>query len=126
MAKVIAIANQKGGVGKTWLLRRCAELAKQSRQDLAVVMVDFFYIGDRDSVFLAEKIITGLQELYPTWTPTAFKEATQRIRSQTSASVSTENVGTQVWAALAEDLRHLDREHLTQEKKMLLVLFDTF
>src|SRR5215468_10228235 len=73
-------ADKKGGVGKTWLLRRYAEIAKQKFHDTAVVMADFFNIGDRDRFFLAEKILSALSDLYPDWQPDAFLEATNPIR----------------------------------------------
>src|SRR5436305_3152563 len=122
--------SQKGGIGKTWLLRRYAKLAKKLWPEIAVVTVDFFNTGDRDGVFLAEKLIDGFQELYPTWTPAAFREAIQQMRSQGSASTATESAEVQarevVWGALAEDLRHLEEKQLLQEQKMLLIVFDTF
>src|SRR5204862_3811618 len=67
--------DKKGGVGKTWLLRKYAEVTKQKYQDMAVVMADFFNIGDRDRLFFAEKILSALSDLYPDWRPDAFFEA---------------------------------------------------
>lgn len=126
-------ADKKGGVGKTWLLRRYADIVRNSNQDAAIVMADFFNVGDRDRVFLAEKIVTGIQELYPAWTPTTFLDVIQQHRAQESQEALTSR-GTEsseirirevVSAALAEDLRQLDT-YLAQEKKTLVAFFDTF
>ena len=40
--------EKKGGIGKTWLLRRCATLARQKNPAMAIVMIDFFNVADRD------------------------------------------------------------------------------
>ena len=45
--------EKKGGVGKTWLLRECAALAKQHDEQVAVVIIDFFSIADRDGAEIA-------------------------------------------------------------------------
>ncbi|HLG62599.1 MAG TPA: tetratricopeptide repeat protein [Ktedonosporobacter sp.] len=123
-------ANKKGGVGKTWLLRRCAELTRQRRQDTtAVVVIDFFNVGDRDGILLAEKIMTNLQEIYPVWSPSTFTEAIQQYRieeRQIADSGSSESAARDIiFAALVEDL-HLLNEHLAKTQKTLVVFFDTF
>ena len=125
-------ADKKGGVGKTWLLRRCAEMTRQDHPDIAIVMVDFFNAADRDCVFLAEKIIASLQELYPAWSPAAFTEAVKLYRREERRSADSGGIESDdmrirelVSASLAEDLRQLNL-HLEQEKKTLLIFFDTF
>lgn len=117
--------DKKGGVGKTSLLQKYAELVRQERSDAAVVMVDFFNIGDRDRVFLAEKIVAGLQELYPSWLPLAFRQAITDLRAEQERIEPETGWRDVISAALAEDLRNLDI-YLAQEQKTLLVLFDTF
>jgi tetratricopeptide (TPR) repeat protein len=125
-------ADKKGGVGKTWLMRRCAEIAREKYQDIAVVTADFFNVGDRDRIFLAEKIITGLQELYPSWSPNSLIAVTQQYRSETSATSGASDsisislkIREEVAAALVDDLQNLS-DHFTQDQKMLLVFLDTF
>ncbi len=121
-------ADRKGGVGKTWLLRKCAELAGQRDRETVVVMLDFFNVGDRDRVFLTEKIMAGLQELYPTWFPEAFTKVIQqyRVEERRSGSAGSEiRIREEVSSALADDLQRLDQQ-LAQEQKRLLIFFDTF
>lgn len=127
-------ADKKGGVGKTWLLRKCADLTRQTNPDIAVVMVDFFNSADRDRVFLAEKIVASLQELYPAWSSTAFTKAVQlyyrtegRYSGDSGISIDSDEMRTRevVSAALTEDLHQLNL-HLEQEEKTLLIIFDTF
>ncbi|HEU5230701.1 MAG TPA: tetratricopeptide repeat protein, partial [Ktedonobacteraceae bacterium] len=125
-------ADKKGGVGKTRLIRRCADLTRQTNPYMAVVMVDFFNTADRDRVFLAEKIIANLQELYPHWSPSAFTEAVQQYRTegryssdQSSADSDEMQTREAISTALAQDLRLLNT-YLIQENKTLLIFFDTF
>ncbi|GCF08431.1 tetratricopeptide repeat protein [Dictyobacter arantiisoli] len=127
--------ERKGGVGKTWLLRRYVELIEELyAKDIVVVMVDFFNIGDRDRVFLAEKIVQGIEELYPSWRATEFRETIRHHRdkqAQNTATSGTLRATTELResanAALLDDLRRLDiqLEH-SDEQKTLLVIFDTF
>jgi len=126
-------SDKKGGVGKTWLLRKCRELAEQMDPDGSIVMVDFFNVGDRGRNFLEEKIITKLQKLYPTWTPKSFTKAVQQYcvakHRDISSSGNNGSADTKIRevlsTALAEDLRRLDA-YLAQEQKTLLGFFDTF
>ncbi len=122
--------DKKGGVGKTWLLRKFADSVRKTHPDTAVVMVDFFSIADRDRVFLTEKIVAGLQGLYPAWSPNAFTDAIQQYRGKERLLVSTSESDNAkmhdvVAAALVDDLQRLNT-YLAQEQKTLLVCFDTF
>jgi hypothetical protein len=126
--------EKKGGIGKTWLLRQCAELASRRSPNIAVIMVDFFSVEDRDRLFLAERIVKTLHNFCPEWTPTAFTTALdlyytkkfERTVSQRVADVSEdETIFTTLAATLVEDIHRL--EHLLQEQqKTFLVIFDTF
>src|SRR5579871_611796 len=62
------IPEKKGGVGKTWLLRKCAELEKKYHPQTAIAIVDFFGVEDRDGVEVARRIVKSVQEVYPNWT----------------------------------------------------------
>jgi tetratricopeptide (TPR) repeat protein len=123
--------DKKGGVGKTWLLRRCAEIARQKYQDIAVVTADFFNIGDRDRLFLAEKILAALSDLYPNWQAYAFLEAASQIRQQgtllppMSDETPESSIREAATIALASDLQRLDLS-LAEHNKTLLVFLDTY
>ena len=123
--------DKKGGVGKTWLLRRCANITKQKYQDTAVVMADFFNIGDRDRLFLAEKILAALSDLYPDWQPDAFLEAASPSRSYEALSslqsdeTAESSIREAATIALSSDLQRLDLS-LAARNKTLLVFLDTY
>lgn len=121
-------AEKKGGVGKTQLLHRYADIAHDIRRDIAIVSADFFYIEDRDSVLLAEKVVSKIQELYPEWTPDTFMTVVKQYKTATPAAES-ELSGIKLRetasASLAEDLRRLNT-HLAAQHKTLLVFLDTF
>lgn len=122
--------EKKGGVGKTWLLRKYAEMIEELQPDSGIVTLDFFNIGDRDRIFLAEKVVTALQDLYPFWTPGAFREAIQHYREETRLASSknadpTIPIRETATAGLAEDLQRLDA-YLHQEQKTLFIFFDTY
>src|SRR5579884_396028 len=69
--------DKKGGVGKSRLLRKYAEIAHQKHNQVAIVTVDFFNLGDRDRIFLAERVVAGMQQLYPAWLPNSFTTVIQ-------------------------------------------------
>lgn len=70
--------EKKGGIGKTWLLRRCAERVAGHHPDVTVVMIDFFSVEERDRFFLVERIVKALQGACPEWLPTSFAAALER------------------------------------------------
>jgi tetratricopeptide (TPR) repeat protein len=123
--------DKKGGVGKTWLLRRYADITRQKYQDIAVVTADFFNIGDREHLFLAEKILAGLRNLYPDWQPEEFLEALNQasryeiLSTSQSEETSESNIRESATIALANDLQRLDLS-LAEHNKTLLVLLDTY
>lgn len=117
-------SGRKGGIGKTYLLRYCAEIARQ-RKNISVVMADFFNVGHRDSVFLAEHVITGLQHLFPDWTPVAFLTALHRTRTQPPFSEEGDvQIRRLLATELAQDLQRLKVP--ANDEKTLLVFLDTF
>src|SRR5437667_5878191 len=65
--------SKKGGVGKTWLLRKFSAIAKQISPDIVTVYIDFFNIADRDGTVVAERVVAALEAAYPTWDASAFK-----------------------------------------------------
>ena len=125
--------QREGGVGKTWLLRKCAMLAKQLRPDTTIVMIDFFDIADQDGFTVARHVVEGLQASYPGWSPTSFTQAIEQysipeyrnITVPESQNVVDFLVRSKLFVALAADLYDLDRQ-IAYEGKSLLICFDTF
>jgi tetratricopeptide (TPR) repeat protein len=127
--------EKKGGIGKTQLLRHCAELTKQKYPNTAVLMIDFFSVADRDRLVLAQRVTQELHNLCPEWTPTAFNDLADQYydnkniettMSRRAADIAEdETIFTAISAALVEDIQRLE-PLLEQQQKKLLLLFDTF
>lgn len=118
--------EKKGGIGKTWLLRKCAELTSETHQDVAVVMIDFFNVPDRGGVTIATRVAEQLQHVYPEWTPTTFLSLYEKYEQ--ARAIGGEEVATlrgQLSGALTSDLEKLDT-YLSQSKRALVLFFDTF
>jgi len=123
---VLAEPEKKGGVGKTYLLRRYATLAKQANPETTVAMVDFFSVADRDGIAVAERLVQELQVNYPDWSPSAFSEAVKEYRS----TIDNENVDVtdfklKISDALTTALQELE-EQLHKTGASILIFFDTF
>jgi hypothetical protein len=125
--------EKKGGIGKTWLLRQCAQEARQY-PNTGVLMVDFFSVDDRDRLFLAEKIVQAFHDLCPQWDYPAFAKIREQYYSKKMESINVGSVGdiaedettfTAIAAALVEDIQRLE-PLLAEEHKTLLLVFDTF
>jgi tetratricopeptide (TPR) repeat protein len=122
----IEAPEKKGGIGKTWLLRRCQTLANRQRPDLAIASVDFFNVEDRNGVVVAERMVEALRSAFPDWTPTLFSEAIAEYRDVSRPeSIEVAEVRSALFKALTTDLQYLDR-HLAREKKVLLAFYDTY
>ncbi|HEY4033719.1 MAG TPA: tetratricopeptide repeat protein [Ktedonobacteraceae bacterium] len=118
--------SKKGGIGKTWLLKQCAMLARQRQPDIAIVMIDFFDIAYRDGVAIAEHIVKELETKYPQWSAKSFTKLLKEYHIANSAeSVEGTDLRIDLAKALRNDLSTLDR-NLAKTKKSLLVFFDTF
>lgn len=131
---VTAMQEKKGGIGKTWLLRRCTDLVAQEYPHVTVIMIDFFSVEDRDRLFLAEKVAKALHDFCPEWSPTAFTEVldfyyTRKFEKTISRRVSDvsedETIFTALAAALVEDIQRLE-PILKRQQKTALLVFDTF
>lgn len=128
----VAIQEKRGGVGKTWLLREYIRQARETRQDLAIVSIDFFNVVDRDRIVIAETAVKQLQETFPAWTPAAFNKALSEYRTEGYISglnpekdVADIHIRDTLSSALASDLEELEN-HLGETGKALLLFFDTF
>ncbi|HEU5229772.1 MAG TPA: hypothetical protein VFU49_18280, partial [Ktedonobacteraceae bacterium] len=119
-------AHKKGGVGKTWLLRRCQELARQKQQNLAIATIDFFNIEDRDAVTIAQYIVSAIQAAFKSWSPAIFNEALDDYHhSIETGTIDAADIRSKLSTALIADLHALDEE-LHKGNKHLIVFFDTF
>src|SRR6266567_710721 len=118
--------EKKGGVGKTWLLRKVAALAKEQIENIGIVTVDFFNVADRDGITIAERVVLGLKEVNPNWVPTSFEEILEEYHSiSKTGNVDRAELRLRLSTALTNDLQKLD-ESLQKTNKHLLVFFDTF
>jgi hypothetical protein len=70
--------EKKGGVGKTWLLKKCAAIAKEKYPEIGVVTVDFSHIADQDGFTIATYVVHELQVIYPHWSPTSFSQTLEQ------------------------------------------------
>lgn len=119
------IAQQKGGVGKTWLLHKCAALAQQKRPDLAVVIIDFFSINDRDNIEIARRIVERLQATNPSWNPADFRQALNDYYSALHNNTDLTDTQARLYKALISDIEKLDKS-LPAGTTKLLLCFDTY
>jgi tetratricopeptide (TPR) repeat protein len=118
--------KRKGGIGKSWLLRQCAQMLADS-PDIAVVRVDFFSIRDRSGIELARRILAALQQVFPGWQPTAFERTVAEMEHKARGSEpDTERyLRHALRPALLEDLDAL--QELTGERRKRLIVFcDTY
>ena len=118
--------EKKGGVGKTWLLRKCALLAKQLRPETTIVMIDFFNIASRDGIAVAQRIVEALEAAYPQWSARTFAKSLTEYRGADNPEYreSTE-LRVELSKDLMSDLNVLNQQ-LADEQRSLLVFFDTF
>ena len=119
------VPAKKGGVGKTWLLRKCANIAKERDKNIAVAVVDFFSVGDRDGVEVAQRIVKSLMEVHPEWSPEFFTNALAEYHEGISTKRDLNDLRDKLRTALTNDLEILDKR-LVGENRQLLVFFDTY
>lgn len=117
---------KKGGVGKTSLLRKFSDIAKQVYPDLVTVHIDFFNIADRDGTVIAERVVKALKSAYPTWNTSIFEKSLMEYSSAPSdGKEDTTWLHDRFADALIADLHALDKQ-LSEASKHLLVFFDTY
>jgi tetratricopeptide (TPR) repeat protein len=117
----------KGGIGKSWILRRCREIVSE-RKECAVVIVDFFSIQDRDGVELARRIVAGLNSLETGWSSAPFDALYERYRQAVQRKEKNEyliDLRRQMHYTLREILEDLQKR-LPDTSKRLLVFGDTY
>ena len=124
MHDALLAPEEKGGVGKTWLLRKFATIAEQHK-NVAIVMVDFFNVADRNSAEIARRVAESVHQVYPDWHPIAFDEAFTEYRKANRQGKNMNEPLARLYDTLTADLDILE-ERLATEKKCLVIFFDTF
>lgn len=118
--------EKKGGVGKTWLLKQFATIARQMYPDIVVVSIDFFNVADREGVVVADRVVDELHAAYPDWSHALFSSVLGEYRDALRAGKEeATEIRDRLTDALIQDLHQLD-EQLVEERKYLLLLFDTY
>ena len=117
--------GRKGGVGKTWLLKKFAALIQERYSDIAIVMVDFFSVLDRDAVVIAERIVASIASIYTDWEPSAFNQAMLEYQQVLVKNSDQSEAQDTIYEALSNDLISLSA-FLQGEGKKLVLFFDTF
>jgi tetratricopeptide (TPR) repeat protein len=120
---------KKGGIGKTWLLRRFVSLFKEQaelRERFIPVVIDLFDVAGRDGVVIAERIVQALREIYPHWSPQGFEKVLRQYH-ETLQQKKGDAAGilNRLGDALSNDLRLL-HERMVEMDRYILLLFDTF
>ncbi len=118
--------EKKGGIGKTWLLRKLLKLVEEQYKNNIPVMADFFNVEDRDGIVVAERVVQSLQKKYPDWSPRSFASTLEQYRDVAQdRKTETTTVRELLGNALTNDLHLLD-EQMHKENVYLLLLFDTY
>jgi tetratricopeptide (TPR) repeat protein len=120
------LEEKKGGVGKTWLLRQCATVAREIFPDITIVSIDFFNIADRDGIVIAEHAVEALKAAYPEWKPDIFdNELVKYRRALSEGTEDAAEVRDRLADALTADLHRLS-EDFPEPRKQLLLILDTY
>src|ERR1019366_8168133 len=123
----LAEKDKKGGIGKTWLLNKCREIALQQQPEIAIASIDFFNASDRNGIVVAERSVEALRAAFPDWIPTSFLETVEEYHNIYKPEIIDEatEVRSPLFKALTADLKYLDRQ-LASGQKALLVFYDTY
>jgi tetratricopeptide (TPR) repeat protein len=119
-------AEKKGGIGKTFLLRRCFSLVKQQYPLIVPVAIDFFDVKERDGITVAEHVVYALQQRFREWRAESFHRSLAEYNAAvSSAREDTQGLRERLGDALTSDL-YLLRQQMSEMNAYLLLFFDTF
>jgi tetratricopeptide (TPR) repeat protein len=117
--------EKKGGIGKTWLLRKFFELLEQHNNVIPVVM-DFFNVLDRDGVIIAERVVEAVRKKYPHWSTGDFVKLLQEYREVARGRrAETAILRERLAGALETDLRLLQQQ-MAETGTYMVLFFDTY
>lgn len=117
--------TKKGGIGKTWLLRKfMANLVEQQKKFIPVFF-DLFNITDRNALFRARRVYQDINKEYPHWVPQKSIKIIELYQEALKNNANTTEILTHLSDAFSADLRTLDAL-LVPEDRYLLLIFDTF
>src|SRR5450631_361433 len=117
--------ESRGGIGKTWLLRKYYELTGQINPAIIPVFFDFFNVTDRDSIVIAERIVRAVQAKYEYFSfKSFFKSLKEYHELAYGKNTEITNLREQLSLALVDELRILGERPDTNIS--LLLFFDTF
>lgn len=119
--------EKKGGIGKSRLLLKCSQIAREY-PDVAVVMLDFFTIRDRSGLEIARRVVAGLRQIYPDWSPTEFQNVLARreqSREQSSQETEPPVIRRALRKALLKDLASIP-DPANDQRKHVIVFCDTY
>jgi len=117
--------EKRGGIGKTWLLRKCMEVTKRRYPKKPIVTVDFFNVMDRSGIVIAERVVEQVKAVNPEWSPAASEALLAEYREGRKAAIDDALLERRLANALAHDLSSLDKE-LQGAGRSLLLFYDTF
>lgn len=117
--------ESRGGIGKTWLLRKYYELTEQTNPTIIPVFFDFFNVTDRDGVVIAERIVQAIQAKYEYFSfKSFFKSLAEYHELAHGKKTEITNLREQLGLAFVDELRILDER--PDANISLLLFFDTF
>ncbi len=115
--------SKQGGVGKTWLLHKFSEIAKQTFQNTIIGHIDFFNIADRDGIDIAQNVVSALKNVYPKWNTSNTEKILKEYSTYKGAEFT--EVRSMLVDAIIADFHTLG-DRLNKDNQNLLIFFDTF
>lgn len=117
--------SKQGGVGKSRLLRKFSDIAKQTLPNTVIAYVDFFNIADRDGVAIAQRVASALKTAYPEWNTSHSDKALEEYNKALHEGKDIVEKRGLFADAFIDDLNTLDTT-LKSTGSSLLIFFDTY